>query len=133
LTHSDSSPRVRLDKWLWAARFFKTRALAAQAVDSGKVRVNGERAKRARPIGPGDALSVRLGPYEHQVVVRAVSERRGTSTAALALYEETEESKVQRDRVAFQLKVGATIVISERRERPTKRDRRRLEKFKRGE
>jgi ribosome-associated heat shock protein Hsp15 len=125
-------PRVRLDKWLWAARFYKTRALAAEAVDGGKVRVNDERAKRARPLAAGDAIVLRAGPFEYQITVRAVSERRGNAQAAMALYEETAASKAQRERVALQLKVGNTL-LTRRAERPTKRDRRRLERFKRGE
>jgi ribosome-associated heat shock protein Hsp15 len=74
--------RVRLDKWLWAARFFKTRALAAEAVAGGKVQVNGDRAKRARPVQTGDEVRVRHGPYDHVVVVRALSARRGPASAA---------------------------------------------------
>jgi ribosome-associated heat shock protein Hsp15 len=69
--------RVRLDKWLWAARFFKTRALASEAIGGGKVQVNGDRAKRARPLQVGDEVRVRLGPYEHLVVVKALSAHRG--------------------------------------------------------
>ena len=69
--------RVRLDKWLWAARFYKTRSLASEAIAGGKVQVNGDRAKRARPLQVGDEIRVRQGPYEHQVVVRALSARRG--------------------------------------------------------
>src|SRR5215211_3437272 len=80
--------RVRLDKWLWAARFFKTRALASEAVAGGKVQVNGDRAKRARPLQVGDEVRVRQGPYEHFVVVRALSSHRGPAAAAAELYEE---------------------------------------------
>ena len=75
--------QVRLDKWLWAARFFKTRALASEAVDGGKVELNGEKPKRARQVRPGDRLRLRLGPYEHLLTVRAVSERRGPASVAL--------------------------------------------------
>ncbi len=87
--------RIRLDKWLWAARFFKTRALAAEAVEGGKVQVNGDRPKRARPVQVGDEVRVRLGPYEHTVSVRALSGRRGPASEAAGLYEETVESRTQ--------------------------------------
>ena len=76
MTESDDS-KVRLDKWLWAARFYKTRSLAAEAIAGGKVQVNGERVKRAKPLQVGDEVRIRLGPYEHQIVVRELSERRG--------------------------------------------------------
>ena len=84
--------RVRLDKWLWAARFFKTRALAAEAVEGGKVQVNGERPKRARPLQLGDQVRIRLGPYEHTVEVRDLSAHRGPAARAAELYEETAAS-----------------------------------------
>src|ERR687883_597977 len=87
---------VRLDKWLWAARFFKTRGLAAQAIETGKVEVNGERAKRAKHLQVGDKLRIRLGPYHHVVSVRALSERRGPAAVAATLFEETEESRKTR-------------------------------------
>jgi ribosome-associated heat shock protein Hsp15 len=82
-----NSERVRLDRWLWAARFFKTRALAAAAVAGGKVHVNGTRAKPAKQLQVGDALRIRLGPYEWLVTVRGLSERRGPPKTAHALYE----------------------------------------------
>lgn len=122
--------RVRLDKWLWAARFFKTRALAVEAIDGGKVQVHGERVKRAKQIQVGDAVSIRLGPYEHVVQVRGLSEKRGPATAAVLLYAETAESLKQRERVAFQLKAAHVLFVPETNERPTKRDRRRLEDFR---
>ena len=81
--------KTRLDKWLWAARFFKTRALAADAIESGKVEVNDDRPKRGRAVHVGDRLVIRLGPYEHHVVVRALSGRRGPAAVARELYEET--------------------------------------------
>jgi len=127
-----SSPdRVRLDRWLWAARFFKTRALAASAIDGGKVHLNGERVKRARLVRVGDRLEVRLGPYEHVLIVRALSERRGPAKDAVQLYEETPESMKERERVAFQLKTANVLFVQDAAERPTKRDRRRLDQFKR--
>lgn len=122
--------RVRLDKWLWAARFFKTRALAVEAIDGGKVRVNGDRAKRAKLIHAGDRVEVRSGPYLHTVVVRALAERRGPAAAAAELFAETAESLAERERVAFQLKAAHVLFVPETNERPTKRDRRRLEDFR---
>src|SRR5881628_2915534 len=89
--------RVRLDKWLWAARFFKTRALASEAIAGGKVQVNGDRAKRARPLQVGDEVRVRQGPYEFLVVVRALSGRRGSAAVAAGLYDERPESRAARE------------------------------------
>lgn len=94
--------QVRLDKWLWAARFFKTRALASEAVDGGKVELNGEKPKRAKQVRPGDRLRLRLGPYEHLLTVRAVSERRGPASVAVTLYEEDPEGKRRRELLAEQ-------------------------------
>jgi len=129
-----AGPGVRLDKWLWAARFFKTRPLAVAAIDGGKVRVNGERAKRARLLRPGDRLEIQLGPYHHTVLVRGLAERRGPAEAAARLYQETPESVAGREQVAFNLKAAHVLFVTDSQERPTKRDRRRLEEFrKRGD
>ena len=127
---SDDITRVRLDKWLWAARFFKTRALAAQAIETGKVEVNGERAKRAKQLQVGDQLRIRLGPYHHVVNVRAVSEHRGPASIAAGLYEETEESRKAREAMQLQMKV-AQAVPGYDRGRPTKKDRREIERLRR--
>jgi ribosome-associated heat shock protein Hsp15 len=121
--------RVRLDKWLWAARFFKTRSLAAEAIAGGKVQVNGDRAKRARPVQPGDELRIRQGPYEHHVVVRALSARRGPASAAAELYEETPTSRAAREAMALQLKSLHTAFVPDKG-RPTKKDRRELGRLK---
>jgi ribosome-associated heat shock protein Hsp15 len=120
---------VRVDKWLWAARFFKTRTLAAEAVEGGKVEVNGERAKPAKPVRPGDEVRVRLGPYEHIVLVRGTGERRGTAADAAVLFEETEASRVAREKLHWQLTKAAPAIDAEKG-RPTKRDRRDLERFR---
>ena len=125
----DDDGRVRLDKWLWAARFFKTRALAAEAIAGGKVQVNGDRAKRARPLQAGDEVRVRLGPYEHVVMVRALSARRGPAAVAAELYEERPESRAAREALAVQLKTLHAAFVPEKG-RPTKRDRREIEKLK---
>ncbi|PYO11035.1 MAG: RNA-binding protein [Gemmatimonadetes bacterium] len=127
---SDELVRVRLDKWLWAARFFKTRALAAAAIETGKVEVNGERAKRAKLLQIGDSLRIRLGPYYHIVTVRAVSEHRGPASIAARLYEETEESRKAREAMQLQVK-AAQAMSGYDRGRPTKKDRRDIERLKR--
>lgn len=129
---SDELHKVRLDKWLWAARFFKTRALAATAVETGKVEVNGERAKRAKQLQVGDSLRIRLGPYNHLVTVRALSETRGPASVAATLYEETEDSKKAREAMHAQVK-AAQAASSYEKGRPTKKDRREIEKLRRRE
>src|SRR3954467_4312271 len=126
---SDELSRVRLDKWLWAARFFKTRAIAATAIETGKVEVNGERAKRAKQLQVGDSLRIRLGPYIHIVVVRGVSEMRGPAPVAAKLYEESAESIKAREAMQAQLKV-AQAGASYERGRPTKKQRRDIEKLR---
>jgi len=122
----DDSDRVRLDKWLWAARFYKTRSLATEAVDGGKVEVNGDRAKPAKAIKPGDEIRLRLGPYEHIVIVRALAERRGPASLAQGLYDETQASRDARERLASQLKMAPPAFVYEEKGRPTKKDRRDL-------
>jgi ribosome-associated heat shock protein Hsp15 len=118
-----------LDKWLWAARFFKTRALAAAAIEGGKVELNGDRAKRAKTVRPGDRIAVRLGPYEHLVTVLGISERRGSAALAQALYLEDEEAKKRREFLALQLKAQAPL-FRDGAGRPTKKDRRTLNRLK---
>ena len=124
--------RVRLDKWLWAARFFKTRALAADAIESGKVEVNGERAKRAKQLQGGDMVRIRLGPYQHLVKVLAVSERRGPASVAAALYEEDADGRKAREALQIQIK-AAQSASGYLPGRPTKKDRRDIEKIRRRE
>jgi len=126
---AESSGRVRLDKWLWAARFFKTRSLAADAIEGGKVEVNGDRAKRAKQVGAGDQVRVRIGAYEHIVHVRDVSERRGPATAAALLYEETPASVKAREALALQMRAANTAYGYDEG-RPTKKDRREIERFR---
>ena len=127
---SDDVIRVRLDKWLWAARFYKTRALAATAIEAGKVEVNGERAKRSKQLQVGDSLRIRLGPYHHIVTVRAVSEHRGPAPIAAKLYEESEEGRKAREAMQLQVKI-ARAVPGYDRGRPTKKDRRDIERVRR--
>ena len=128
----DSAPagRVRLDKWLWAARFFKTRSIAADAITGGKVQVNGDRPKAAKLLQIGDEVSIRLGPYEHVVHVRGISERRGPATVAATLYEETEASLTARAKLSEQLRMAPAAFVYEDKGRPTKRDRRELDQFR---
>ncbi len=123
--------KVRLDKWLWAARFYKTRSLAAEAIEKGKVEVNGERAKRAKLLQAGDSLTVRLGPYQHVITVRALSERRGPASFAATLYEESAESRKAREAMQIQVKAAQTVPGYDRG-RPTKKDRREIERLRRG-
>jgi len=130
--NSEETIRVRLDKWLWAARFFKTRALAADAIESGKVEVNGERAKRAKQLQAGDMVRIRLGPYQHLVKVLAVSERRGPASVAATLYEEDADSRKAREALQIQVK-AAQSASGYLPGRPTKKDRRDIEKIRRRE
>jgi ribosome-associated heat shock protein Hsp15 len=125
----DEAEKHRLDKWLWAARFFKTRALAAEAVEAGKVELNGERPKRGRDVRPGDRLRIRLGPYEHHLVVRDVSNRRGPAPEAQRLYEETPESAEARRVLAERIKAQPPPIFTEKG-RPSKKERRDLRKLK---
>ncbi|HET7457738.1 MAG TPA: S4 domain-containing protein [Gemmatimonadaceae bacterium] len=125
----EGAGRIRLDKWLWAARFFKTRSLAADAIEGGKVQVNGERVKRAKTLQLGDEVQLRLGPYEHVVVVRQISERRGPASVAQTLYEETAESRAAREKLQEQLRMAPAAFVYEERGRPTKKDRRELSRF----
>jgi ribosome-associated heat shock protein Hsp15 len=118
--------KVRLDKWLWAARFYKTRALAAAAIAGGKVQLNGARAKAAKQVQAGDALRVRIGPYDWLVTVRAVTERRGSGRDAQLLYDESAEGRGARERLAEAHKM-APAPAYRGKGRPTKKDRRQLE------
>jgi ribosome-associated heat shock protein Hsp15 len=120
----DDLSHVRIDKWLWAARFFKTRSLATDAVTGGKVEVNGERAKPAKSVKPGDEVRLRLGAYEHVLIVRALGERRGPASVAQSLYEETEASRSAREKLAEQLRIAPGGFVYEEKGRPTKKDRR---------
>ena len=125
---SGGAVSLRIDKYLWAARFFKTRALAGEAIDAGRVSVNGERAKPAKTVKPGDAIAIRRPPFEYVVSVKVVSERRGPAAEAQKLYEETPESRAKREAVAAELKSMPPPVF---KGRPTKKDRRALERFNR--
>ena len=127
MSERDTDERVRIDKWLWAARFFKTRSLATDAVDGGKVDVNGARVKPAKLVGVGDEVRVRVGTQLVTVKITDTAERRGSATIAATLYTETEESTAARAREAEQRRLGA-VAFDEGR--PDKRDRRDLRKFR---
>lgn len=119
---------IRIDKWLWAARFFKTRSLATDAVDGGKVRLNGERVKPARAVKQGDTLEIDNGSTEWEVVVQGLADKRGSATIAQTLYAETERSIAEREKKAEQRKYFREPSESIKG-RPTKRDRRQMDKF----
>lgn len=122
---------IRIDKWLWAARFWKTRSLAAEAVAGGKVKLNGERVKAAKSVRVGDELSIRVGPYEYVVHVLGLAGRRGPAPEAALLYEETPQSKTAREGLALRLSADRTHDADEKG-RPTKRARRQIIRFTRG-
>ena len=117
---------MRLDKWLWAARFFKTRSLAQQAVAGGRVQLNGDRTKPAHEVKTNDTVVVRVGDWKWEVKVRALSDRRGPAEEARKLYDETEASRAERERRGDLRRWGAEPA-STLKGRPTKRDRRRLD------
>mgnify|MGYP000452534032 CR=1 FL=1 len=128
---SEALERQRVDKWLWAARFYKTRSLAAQAVEAGRARVNGERVKPSRELKPGDEVLVRVGELEWKVEVRAMAARRGPAPEAALLYVEAEESRIRRETMVAMRRSGPQTAVHDGR--PTKRDRRVMERFRRGE
>jgi ribosome-associated heat shock protein Hsp15 len=132
LERIDDIEPIRIDKWLWVARFFKTRSLAAEAVTGGKVEVNGARAKPSRNVHIGDSLNIRRGAYEWTVIVRGVTDLRGPATKAQLLYQETEESIRKREAISTQLKFERPPEF-DLPGRPSKKDRRAMVKFtKRG-
>ena len=130
--HQPEATTQRLDKWLWVARFFKTRGRAAAAVSGGKVQVAGERVKPSRNVGPGTAIEIRRGPVQWQVVVRGTAKQRRPAAEAALLYEESPQSIEQRRREAEQRKLQAGA-RRERLGKPSKRDRRDAVRLKTGE
>lgn len=123
-----SEQRVRLDKWLWAARFFKTRSLAQQAIEGGKVHCEGQRAKCSKEIQVGARLQVRQGFDEREVIVRGLAEKRGSAALAQQLYEETAESLARRSERAEQRRIEAAVYDAG--DRPNKKQRRQLHRFR---
>lgn len=128
---SDATESVRIDKWLWAARFFKTRSLAAAALEAGRVHANGARIKPSRPVRIGDRLNIAAHEERWEVVVTGLAEKRGSATIARTLYEETAESVAARLQRAEQRRLAAEPAQGRLR-RPTKRERRDLERYREG-
>lgn len=124
-----SAAGVRIDKWLWAARFYKTRSLAQQAVAGGKVRLNGERTKPSMALRCGDRLRIHIGNYEWEIAVVQLSDKRGPASVAQQLYAEDEASRQKRAEQAALRRIAAEPAQA-RRGRPTKRERRELERWR---
>jgi ribosome-associated heat shock protein Hsp15 len=119
---------LRLDKWLWSARFYKTRGLAVEEIGKGRVQVNGASAKPSRDVRPGDTIAIRQGPLQRTVVVRALSALRGSATVAQQLYEETPDSVQAREQAAEQRRLAPEPADTLTQGRPTKRNRREIER-----
>lgn len=124
-------PEVRLDKWLWVARFLKTRALAVEAIAAGHVQLNGEAAKSSRPVRPGDEVRITQGALVRTVKVLAVSVQRGPAVVAQGLYEETPESRQLREQASQARRLGVEPGLSYTQGRPTRRDRRQVAQWQR--
>ena len=123
-----SSEKIRIDKWLWAARFFKTRTLAKTAIESGKVQLAGQRVKVSREVAPGDVLRIRQGWDEREVIVKGTSEQRRSAPIAQTLYEETSDSVARRDRAAEARKAAGAMARPT--QRPGKHERKALERLR---
>lgn len=121
--------KTRLDKWLWASRFYKTRQIAAEAINGGHVHLNGQRVKPARFVKIGDELKINKTPFSFEIIVKALSTRRGPAKEAQLLYQEHEKSIEKRGELAAQRKLNAALFPHAER-RPDKRDRRRIIRFK---
>jgi ribosome-associated heat shock protein Hsp15 len=124
---------MRVDKWLWAARFYKTRGLATDAVLGGHVHVNGTRVKPAKDVRAGDTVEIRIGTTEWVVEVRGLAEKRGPASVAQTLYEETAQSRERREQQRLQRKLAPQPLGADLGARPTKQDRRRLEALRRAQ
>lgn len=127
---AEAPAEIRLDKWLWAARFFKTRALASEAIKGGKITLNGHKPKAARSVRLHDAIRIQRGPFVHDVIVLGVSGQRGPATIAASLYRESPESVSRREALALELRAHASAQ-PRFPGRPSKRDRRRIVRFTR--
>lgn len=128
--HTTTGSKVRLDKWLWAARFYKTRSLSSEEIDKGRVRLNGLPVKPSRDVKPGDTLELRMGQEVRTVVVRALSGVRGPAPVAALLFEETADSVARRHAAAEQRRLAPEPAHSQPMGRPTKRDRRDIENLR---
>ena len=124
------SDEVRLDRWLWAARFFKTRGQATDAIEGGKVHLNGSRAKKSKSVKRGDSIRIRKPPYEYLLVVTDLSEKRGPPAAARGLYEETDDSIAARELMREQIRAQPRYEFHEKG-KPSKKERREIGKLKR--
>ena len=125
-----SAEKMRIDKWLWCARFFKTRSLATQAVESGKVKLDAQRIKPARDISPGHRLSIQIGEFVWEIDVLGLATHRGSATIAQTLYRETEASQMRRQQQMLALQANREP-SAQLKGRPTKRDRRQIKRFER--
>ncbi|MBV6448731.1 RNA-binding S4 domain-containing protein [Nitrosomonas sp.] len=123
----DTVEKFRIDKWLFAARFFKTRSLAAEAIERGRVTVNDQRVKPAKVLAIGDKLTIRINNYQYDIEVLGLSNKRGSASVAQQLYRETDESREKRELLAARLKAQPQPFYT--KGRPTKRDRREIERF----
>jgi len=123
---------LRIDKWLWAARFYKTRSLACDEIDKGRVHINGLPVKLAREVKPGDILQLRSGPVSRTVTVLAISDKRGPAPVAALLFRETDESLQLRQQAAEQRRLAPEPALALAQGRPTKRARRDTEKLRTG-
>jgi ribosome-associated heat shock protein Hsp15 len=123
---NEDNDKLRIDKWLWAARFYKTRSLSADAVEGGKVTMQGARLKPAKAVGIGDVLEIRVGKFSYEVEVLGLSNKRGGAPEAQKLYRETDASKAKREEIAALLRAQPQPTF---KGRPTKRDRREIERF----
>lgn len=123
-----SSEKIRIDKWLWAARFFKTRTLAKTAIENGKVQLAGQRVKVSREVAPGDVLRIRQGWDEREVIVKGTSEQRRSAPIAQTLYEETSDSVARRERAAEARKAAGAMARPT--QRPGKHERKALERLR---
>ncbi|WP_293007128.1 RNA-binding S4 domain-containing protein [Nitrosomonas sp.] len=123
----DNNEKYRIDKWLFAARFFKTRALAAEAIDRGRVMINDQRIKPAKTVAVGDKIEIRINNYQYVIEVLGLSNKRGSAPQAQQLYRETDESREERALLAARLKAQPQPFFA--KGRPTKRDRREIERL----
>lgn len=124
---NENNEKYRIDKWLFAARFFKTRALAAEAIDRGRVAINDQKIKPAKTVAVGDRVEIRINNYQYTIEVLGLSNKRGSAPQAQQLYRESEESREQRELLAARLKAQPQPFFT--KGRPTKRDRREIERF----
>jgi ribosome-associated heat shock protein Hsp15 len=127
MQQDENIEKHRIDKWLFAARFFKTRSLAAEAIERGRITLNGLRVKPAKVVTVGDMLTIRINNFQYEIEILGLSNKRGSATQAQQLYNETEESRKQRELLAARLKAQPQPFFT--KSRPTKRDRREIERF----